>query len=154
AEMTATLSFCSTAASAAGSRATTITLAPRSTRASTSPRPKPRLPPVTTIVLPLRFIVLSRVSGLMSLGRSGSRKRVTVDPLAARRKHQAGMRRTRTLATVGLGHRPLVSPIRGNDRVGHEDQFRPSSLNGGCRSGEAPKAPVANHDRTEGLRRL
>src|SRR5262249_42497242 len=58
AEITATPSLSCTAASAAWSRATTVTLAPWFTRVSTSPRPRPRLPPVTTMVLSLRLIGL------------------------------------------------------------------------------------------------
>src|SRR5262249_730859 len=50
--------LCCPAGGAAWSRATTVTLAPWSTRASTSPRPRPRLPPVTTMVLSLRLIGL------------------------------------------------------------------------------------------------
>src|SRR5436190_3145433 len=47
-----------TESSASTSRATTVTFALRATSASTSPRPSPRLPPVTTTRLSLRLIVL------------------------------------------------------------------------------------------------
>jgi hypothetical protein len=42
-----TPSRCSTSASRCASRATTMILAPRAARASTTPRPRPLLPPVT-----------------------------------------------------------------------------------------------------------
>jgi hypothetical protein len=57
ARIVATPSRSCTEARASASRATTVTRAPWATRASTSPRPRPRLPPVTITFMSLRLIV-------------------------------------------------------------------------------------------------